>query len=356
MRKNYIDNLRIACILLLIPYHICMMYNCFGESFYIYNKPVEILSDFVLINWTWFMPLMFLLAGISASYALKKRSIKEFIKERFYKLFFPLLFGILLLIPVQTYFAEKYHNNYKGGYFKQYILFFTKETDLTGYKGGFTPGQLWFILYLLIICILALPILGWHKKSGRNILGEKITISKIIPLFILVLILTPVLNISGKSVGQYFALFLLGYFVFSKDEVINNLEKYKWLLTGIALVLLIVKYIIAKNYSDSIELLYGISHIIAMWFCILAFLGLAKKYLNFSNKITEYLSESSFSIYVFHQSVLIAVAYYVFKITDVVFLQVVITFIITCIGTFVCYEIAKRIYITRLMFGIKNKT
>ncbi len=96
-----------------------MMYNNFGESFYVYNKPVELLSNFVIINWTWYMPLLFVLAGISSSLAFSKRTAKEFAKERVSKLLIPLIFGILLLVPVQTYFAEKYHNNYADGYFKQ---------------------------------------------------------------------------------------------------------------------------------------------------------------------------------------------------------------------------------------------
>ena len=151
------------------------MYYNWGESLYVFSKPVRVFSYFVSINWTWFMPLMFVIAGISASFALKKRSANEYIKERVSKLLIPLFFGIIFLIPIQTYFVEKYHNNYRGGYFKQYIMFFTKKTDLTGYFGGFTPGQLWFILYLFIISLLALPIMIKYNKSSKKIDGNKLS-------------------------------------------------------------------------------------------------------------------------------------------------------------------------------------
>ena len=93
MRKHYIDNLRSLCILLLFPYHTFMIYNGF-ESFYIHGDVVKPLSDFILICSPWFMPLMFVLAGISSAFSLKKRETSQYIKERILKLFIPLVFGI----------------------------------------------------------------------------------------------------------------------------------------------------------------------------------------------------------------------------------------------------------------------
>lgn len=40
-------------------------------------------------------------------------------------------------------------------------------SDLTGYHGSFTPGDLWFILYLFIISLITLPII--KKLSTHNI-------------------------------------------------------------------------------------------------------------------------------------------------------------------------------------------
>jgi peptidoglycan/LPS O-acetylase OafA/YrhL len=330
------------------------MYNNFGESFYVFNKPVNLLSDFIMINWTWLMPLMFVLAGISSCCALKKRNAKEYTKERVMRLLIPLVFGILLLVPIQTYFAEKYHNNYTGGYFKQYIMFFTKKTDLTGYTGGFTPGQLWFIFYLFVISMIALPIMLKHNKISIKLYSKKLTMVTIIPLFIIPLLMQLILDFGGKSLGEYFALFLIGFVVLSQDEVIDKLEKNRWWLACFAVSFLAIKYFLAKNYTDNIYILYGISDELAMWVCVLAFLGLGKRYLNTNNKFTNYFSKASFSIYVFHQSILIAVAYYVFKITDFIFIQVVLIIALSFIITILTCEIAKRISLTRFMFGIKK--
>jgi len=164
MRKHYIDNLRWMCVLLLFPYHVFMIYNTWGENFYVKGPGVHPVMTFNVVTWPWFMPILFVIAGISTAYAMRRRSVGEYVKERVLKLLVPLAAGILLLIPAQTYFAERFHNGYTGGYFAQYVLFFTKPTDLTGYAGGFTPGHLWFILYLFVISLAAVPVILLNKK------------------------------------------------------------------------------------------------------------------------------------------------------------------------------------------------
>ncbi|WP_342759858.1 acyltransferase family protein [Kineothrix sedimenti] len=127
MRKIYIDNLRWMVVLLLFPYHIFMIYNNF-ESFYIHENEIDGLSRILYELWPWMMPVLFTVAGMSSAYALQKRSGGAYLKERVLKLLVPLLFGMLLLIPVQTYLAELFHHG-TGNYWN----YFTKVTDLTGY-------------------------------------------------------------------------------------------------------------------------------------------------------------------------------------------------------------------------------
>jgi len=144
-RNYFIDNIRWMAILLLFPFHSLIIYNTFGEGNYIKGPENTILSNIISSYWPWFMPLLFAVSGVSAFYALQKRTKKEFIIDRIKKLFVPLFFGILFICPFLTYFAERYHNGYSGTYIQQYVLFFTKETNLSGYNGGFTPAHLWFI-------------------------------------------------------------------------------------------------------------------------------------------------------------------------------------------------------------------
>ena len=71
-RQYYIDNLRWIWIVLLIPFHTAMAWNCW-ESNYIWFHKNKILSSFVIFIHPYYMPLLFLLAGMSMKYALEKR-------------------------------------------------------------------------------------------------------------------------------------------------------------------------------------------------------------------------------------------------------------------------------------------
>lgn len=166
MRKYYIDNIRILCILLLFPYHTFMFFNTFGDPFYVYSEPIKVLSGIDAIIYPWWMNLLFAVAGISTAYALKKRSGKDYANERLTKLLIPFLVGLLLIIPVQSYIADIFHNGYTGGYFKHYSIFFTRFTTLSGYDGGFTPAHTWFMLYLYVISMITLPIMLWYNRSS----------------------------------------------------------------------------------------------------------------------------------------------------------------------------------------------
>jgi surface polysaccharide O-acyltransferase-like enzyme len=354
MRRYYIDNLRWISVLMLFPYHACMVYNNFGENFYIKSDGIPLLSGFIEVNYSWFMPLLFVISGISSRYALNIRTQKEFIKERVLKLFIPLVSGILLLVPMQTFYAEKFHNGYDEGYFHQYIIFFTKETDLTGYTGGFTPAHLWFILYLFIISLVALPVIEIYKKSKHKIPVDKLSVLSILPMFIIFLVMALILDIGGKSLGEYFALFMLGYIILSEDTIQLKLEKNRWCLFGTFIIMTVLNMIVRNLWHSNLGIIYDMFSRLLTWFGILGIMGMSKHYLNFNNKVTRYFSKASFPIYIFHQSLLVLTAYYTLKIISSAVVQVVLIVIISFVLTMIMYEMLKRIPITRFLFGIKE--
>ena len=72
MRKNYIDNLRWVCVIYLISHHTFMVYSSFGEDFYVKGVDIQSSTKLMVIMWPWFMPLLFLIVGVSSAYALKR--------------------------------------------------------------------------------------------------------------------------------------------------------------------------------------------------------------------------------------------------------------------------------------------
>ncbi len=352
MRKHYIDNIRIICILLLFPFHTSRMFNSI-EAFYVEGTPIAFCDMFIDITSKWFMPILYLLAGVSAYYALKKRTSKEYIRERFFKLIIPFIFGMTLIVPPQTYFAEVQHNAYTGGFFEQYGLFFTKVTDFSGYRGGLTPGNTWFMLCLFLISLLMLPLILLYNKKSKKINGEKWNILKLILLFMPNALLSG-FEVLGERVGLYISLFMLGYIFISDDNIQNILDKNRFILLGSAIILNIINLIKIDYGNFYSPILTSVSVNLMIWVTILAIIGLGKHYLNFRNKFTDYFNKASFPIYIFHQTWLVAVGYFAMKITNIVALQIIMIITFGFIFTVLTYEIAKRTPITRFMFGIKK--
>jgi len=313
------------------------MYNNWGENFYVRQEPLFIPSLFNQIVWPWFMPLLFLISGIGAYHALEKRSTVQFIKERFLRLFIPLVSGILILIPVQTFFAEKFHNGYEGSYIDQYSLFFTKVSDLTGYTGGFTPGHLWFILYLFVISLLTLPLINILKKKQAVFIKPRIL--NLIVIGVLPLLGKPLLSIGGKSIVEYTIWYLLGFTVFSKDEIIDILETKRKLICALSAILFIFYLVMSITGSfSSLALMRYLSSQFYAWFFILAILIIFKRNRNSTNKTFQYLRDSSFPVYILHQSVLIFCAYYVVQIPALSIIHLVLIIVSSIFITFALYE------------------
>ena len=231
MRKHYIDNLRNLSILLLFPVHTFMIWNDFGSKFYIWLGENKLLSTLIVLVNPWFMPILFVIAGMSTRYSLEKRSNKEYVVQRVNKLLIPFICGMVFLVPFQTLFARKFYYDYQEGLLANWKYFFTHLTDFSGYDGAFTPGQLWFILFLFIISMISLALFKFisYQKVAKKI--ETISAWGVLLLFIPIWLMYYLGNIGGFSIGKDLALYLMGYYVLSNDTVFKTIERnIKWLL------------------------------------------------------------------------------------------------------------------------------
>lgn len=330
MRKHYIDNLRNITILLLFPVHTFMIWNDFGSGFYIWQRESRVLSTLIVMINPWFMPLLFVLAGMSARYALEKRTYREFILNRTRKLLMPFVCGTVFLNPFMTFFARKHFYNYEGSLIDNWKYFFTHITDLSGYDGAFTPGHLWFILFLYIITVSSLILFSMipcvqtaqmrdgqviHNKCKRvSAVIEKIPVWGIFLLFIPVWFMYYVGNFGGYSIGKNMALYLIGYYILADDSTMNKLKKnIKWMsvLCAAGNVALAVLYYRYTYYGD-----LWINYI--GWNTILVLLVAGKRFLNRRTGFTGYFNRASYPIYILHQPILVAVSYYVVRLCDTV--------------------------------------
>ena len=353
-RKYYIDNLRWIILLILIPYHTAMAWNVWGEPNYIFFEGNSPISSLVVFFSPYFMPLLFVLAGISTKFALQKRTSKEYLVERIKRLLIPFLFGTIVLMPIMSYIGDKFNCAYRGGFLEHYAVFFTKYTDLTGADGGFSVGQFWFLLYLFVISIISVGLLPLFKK----VIPQS---EKSIPFWVVLVLGMPLpllsewLSIGGKSLAEYTYLFMIGYFVFADEKIVSKAEKNRRMLFGIGIAATILNVYLFIWADKEYVFLNTVTQYISEWVMVIALIGLAKRYLNFNGKVSNYMRVRSFLFYIYHYIWVVWLQYLLYKIcgnrTLVLFFC---TVILAYFMTFICCEISVRIPFLCLATGTRS--
>lgn len=351
LRKYDIDNLRNLTILLLFPVHTFMIWNDFGSHFYVWQGENKLLSTCIVLVNPWFMPLLFVLAGISANYALEKRTTKEFVMQRIRKLLIPFLSGVIFLVPLQTWYARRFWDGFEGGVWENWNYFFTHLTDFSGYDGAFTPGQLWFILFLFIISMSSLILFRFVPYVKAAVHVERLPAFGVLLFFLPIWLMYYLGNFGGYSIGKNLALYLMGYYVLSNDLVMGKLERnIKW-LAGLCIAGTIASaamYYKCSYYGDCWVNFIG-------WISILVLLVAGRRFLNWKIGFTEYWNHASYPVYLLHQSILVALAYYVVQASDILLVQV----ICICAGSFLltvlAYHLIRRIPVVREGIGVKKQ-
>ncbi len=353
MRRHYIDNLRWIMLLILIPYHTAMAWNTWGEPYYVSFEGNRWISSIIAFFSPYFMPLLFVLAGISTKLALQKRTSKEYLIERVKKLLIPFLFGTFALVPIMSYIGDRFNYSYNGSFLQHYAVFFTRYTDLTGADGGFSVGQFWFLLYLLLISVVSVAILTLWKKTDSEP-------KKVIPFWLVIAMGLPLpllgewISIGGKSLVEYTYLFLMGYFVFADEKTVSKAEKYGWLLGIVGMVATILNVYLFLWADTECVLLNTMTKYISEWIVIIALIGLGKRYLNFTGKISDYMKTRSFQVFIYHFIWVVLFQYILYGMfgnqTSILFAG---TVVLSYVMTFACCEISIRIPLLCFVTGTK---
>ena len=214
-RRYDIDWLRVLGVFLLVPFHAAQIfildpYSIMYVKDTINSRALTRMAGFIHM---WHMPLLFVISGSATYFALGVRSVRQYIRERFLRLFVPLIVGILTDIPLTTYIQHSKITSLAEAYLGFFHFDFA---HLDGLNGTFTPAHLWFILYLFAFSWIGLPIfLAMRSERGKNSvdhLGKAIPPPLTPSLFGVPLILAMAMNILGdKNPIYYFLIFFYGF-------------------------------------------------------------------------------------------------------------------------------------------------
>jgi len=319
MRKHWMDNLRWVTVLLVLLYHVIYFYNnkgVFGGigGFGPYPECPQYQDVVMYILYPFFMPLLFILAGISARYALQKYGEKEWFKARTRKLLVPGTIGLFIF-------------QWMTGYFNTAVA---GQAGVVDGMPGMAKycfwavsgiGPLWFVQLLWLLSLVLLAVRAFDKKDKLWTWCGKLNIVWIILLGVLfwageqTLIKNPrpesadgLLNLYKPIF--YLVSFLLGYFVFSHEEVQQKV-KQAWIPLACCAVAAGTVLIVTTFGQDNTSAVYMGSPLNCLygWLACLALIGWFQAKFNYTGKFAAYMTSSSFGLYIVHYLVVASIGW-----------------------------------------------
>lgn len=354
MRKHYVDNIRWITVILVVIYHVIYMYN--GVIVYGVIGPfyeVQYQDGIQYILYPWFMVILFIISGMSSRYYLESHAIKEFVAARTRKLLVPSTIGLFVFHWILGYFNMSISNAFETMPDTIPKVFMYLIMSVSGI------GVLWYIQMLWIFS-MGLGIIRRMEKGRLYNACKKINIFGLVILGVLVWASAQILNtpiITVYRFGIYGVSFLLGYFVFAHEEVMEKLSKYWHILLPVAVALgcVYVYHYFGENYAEEpvvnspFSIMYG-------WIAILAIFAVMKRWGDKSNSISTWMSKKSFGLYVFHYLPLAAAAYVMDKMDVTALPAYIIAGVVSFAGGYLLYEAISRIPLIRwCVLGIKKK-
>jgi glucan biosynthesis protein C len=376
-RQPYLDWLRIISIVTVFFLHASMAYVEEWE-WHLKNKDTSnLLMEINFWLGRFRMPMLFFVSGTVTWFMLKSRTTGSFIGLRFCRLFIPLVFGILVIVPPQVY-MERLTQGFKGNFADFYATVFTTGSYPTG---NFSWHHLWFIVYLFLYDILFAPLFKWMmSERGKERLSFFTKLANRRRIYLIPLpsvIAYTAMNLSFPETHDlihdwgrhiYWILFLLtGFTCINFPVLTDSLERNRrtsFLLAFLSLIL--INYIRWNDLEPSDTIAnwkndwrtYGYMALfpITAWCWIFTAIGYAKRYLNKKHSIQQYMNEAVYPFYILHQTIIVIVVFYVIRTNEPVLNKFLFTFITSFALVMCIYHLLIRPYaIMRFLFGMKPK-
>ncbi len=353
-RRPDLDWLRALGALLLIPFHAALIFV---------SQPVTIMHIEGVINsptlmitagfiHMWHMPMLFMISGAATYYALGFRSVGQYIRERFLRLFVPLIFGILTFVPLTIYIQHSDALTLQEGY----LGFFSINPEEQGAMNGtFTPAHLWFILYLFVYSLVGLPIFLWFRsEKGKGAIIGLRTLTRT-PLGLIVLGVPLTLAAMTRILGEmnplyYFIIFFYG-FVISNDARFHEVnDRMTWVALALGVFAATLNVVAPiQSYVEGMtgRIILGLIYQLGRWILTLAVLGLGHRYLYRTNNALRYTSEAALPFYLLHMTFTVATGNFVIQIDAPVAVKYTLIVLTAIVLTLFAYELVRRWNVSR---------
>ena len=381
-RLHYLDWLRVLAIFGVFIFHTARPFDFLDWA--VNNAELSLPATlFVVFLYPWGMPLFFMISGAGTFFALKRRSYRQYFGERVQRLLLPYVLGSMILTPIQGYFEVIHKKLYSGTFFEfisegavlQFFVVRFREVGWSPRLFGAWGFHLWFIGFLFLYSLMAIPIFRWF--NGEN--GSRFThflvklVSKrggillwVIPLALIQIVLNPYFpNQNDWADFLYqFLFFVYGYLLFSDQRFLDALKKDWWLILFLSLISsVLILSTVASGFTDSISnpvtltsllIRWGV-YSINSWAWIISLIIFGMRYLDYEDSWLKYCKQAVMPFYLIHHPVIIAIAYYVVQWDTSMIIKILSVICGSFVVTLGLFEfLIKRINLLANLLGIKK--
>ncbi len=329
-RLLFIDNIRWLMIVFVVLIHLNCTYGNIGRWYYHESGVMDIFSWSVFGTFdagtqAYFMGLLFFIAGYFVPGSYDKKGFGRFLRDRMIRLGIPTLIFMVILEPLTRLIMDACNHSLPsslGLWYSKYIISFD-------FISG--SGPLWFAFALLIFsgiyALLRLLFKPYNAmKVKESVLISHMRIMVLIGLIscftFLVRLTQPIgtafFNMQLCNFIQYIILFTLGIIAYRRN-IIFNLPfqlSIRWfnLALWAGLPLLGVIVFLGGAYRDFTPFAGGFhwqAAIYAVWESFvgigvcLGLLVLFRDGYNIQGKLSRFLAENAFAVYVFHTPIMV---------------------------------------------------
>lgn len=385
-QRHYdLDWLRTLAFGLLILYHIGMYYVADWGWHIKSDVTSEALQNLMVLPNQWRMSLLFFISAMALALAQQRSSRVSLFGLRSNRLLIPLLCGMFIVVVPQVYFEALSQQLIESGYLSFWWQYINPNTELLRDHhspiGLLTWNHLWFLPYLWCYSVLVL--------LGAPLLNALARLLQPVPGSIALLLVMAVLIAAWYFLRQaypsshallddwynhakYFSVFIAGYlFALQANwwQRVISARSY-FLVSAIICYCLIIADreglldSIPASFAESVtgRLLIGVVLALNHWSWILALVGYAGRYLNRpTNKLDKngsllhYSNNAILPWYMLHQTLIIVFAVWLKPLALPVGIEAIALIVLTCLGCWAGYELIKRFWLSRWLFGLKVK-
>ena len=366
-RVHAFDWLRIIAFGLLILFHAARPYTPYPWHVSDTDKS-NLLWE--LVGWMrfWRLHLLFFISGFGTYFALRKLAGSAFVRERSGRLGLPLLFGMVVVCPPQTWVERVTQHGYTDGF----LTFFVQDTFTHGVypAGNVTWIHLWFLPYLLLMTLALTPLMIWlrdagwleHRRFGRLSMFRSVALLSsgvILPILATTLLLiwpnqTNALLDDWGWFSIWSTYFFLGFIVAGLcKEVMPIVQRTRWVFLCLvpACYAILASGVVSENWGLRQLVLRALA-----WFAILALSGFALVHLNRDSATKRYLNAAIYPVYVLHGTIIVLVAYWLLETGWSVGVKFTVVAIAALLGCVLLYEgVIKRLGRAGVLFGLKHQ-